>query len=162
MKRIDIETKRILTSFIVTALFLAPFFACGQSPVYLGKEKNIDVNFLLKKAENGNFDGNIAAKIYQDKKNSYYAVDLSQISTRYEKIRILEHSYQDKSLTNIYNDINGKYLLFLVNNALNIPPSGIVDKLNGFYAKSKKEMKAMNEGEMKTWLKKHDKYNKKQ
>ncbi len=154
-------TKRLTKSFILTILLSISFLAFSQNSIYLGKEKNIDNTFLLKKAETTNFNGNLAAKIYTDEKNSYYAVDLSKFSSRYEKIRVLEFTYKNRELINIYNDINGKYLLFLVNNTLNLQPSDVIDKLNRFKTEAEKEKSAMNEEEMKLWLKQHDKYIKK-
>jgi hypothetical protein len=158
----NVMANRAAKYFLLVQMFLIPFFAFNQNGHYLGKEKNIDNNFLLKKAGNTNFNNNPAALIFKDIKNSYYAVDLSKLPSRYEKIRFLEYTYNSKELTNIYNDINGKYMLFLVDNSLNIAPSRITDILSGFKSETEKELKGMNEQEVKTWLKEHDKYIKKQ
>ena len=160
MKYLHYFTNSIYKIVFVSLTLILPFTVFSQTAHYLGTEKNLNGDFLLKKAENTDFGNNVAAKIFSDSKNTYFAVDLNKLPTKYQKIRVLELSFDDKALVNILSDINGKYLLFLVNNTLKIPPSEIVSKLETFKTKVSDEEKNLNNEELKIWFKNHDKYSK--
>jgi len=127
---------------------------------YLGNKKNISLQELLKQAEVTDYGKNISAEIYQDVKNTYYAVNLSKVPSRYVKIRLLEMSFSNNALVNIYSDINSGYLLFLVNNTLNKKDKQIVGLFENFKEKANKEERLLSAEQLHLWMIQHDKYKK--
>jgi len=141
---------------IITLFFASSVFA--QQGEYMGAEKNITSSELVTKANETNFDGGLVAMIFKDEKNTYYALKNSDIESRYIKIRILEQSYSDNKLVNIGSSLNKEYLMFLVNNTLNVNKDEITEIFNIYYSTALKEKTSMNEQAMTIWLHKHDKY----
>ncbi len=158
MKYIIFIRKAFLKFLITFVLLSFPVFVFSQTAHYIGTEKNVNSSFLIERAERVNFGKNVAAKIYKDVKNTYYAVDLKRITSRYVKIRLLEYSYQDNALTNILSNINGDYLLFLVNNKLNKSSKNIILLIEKYKTEASNEEDKMSNAEKTLWLQKHDKY----
>ena len=156
---------RLISNFSRNALILlltafpTKFFA--QSGHYLGTERNINAGFLEAKAKSTNFGNHIAAKIYEDVKNSYYALSVKKIESDYVKVRLLEMVYKDNVLTSISGNINGDYLYFLVNKALNKSDKDIVSLFERYKTKAEKEEQSMSSESLKLWLEHHNKYGKK-
>ena len=150
---------KIESTFIAFALMLSlsfPGLLHAQNDSYMGNE-----NELLSKAESTDFSDNISAKLFQDEKNSYFAVDVSKLPSKYEKIRILELSFAGNTLVNIGSDKNMKFYFFLVNNTLNKTTEEINKLFNEFSVQAKAELQTMNEEQIRLWLIQHDKYSKK-
>ncbi len=143
---------------IIIILFASTIFA--QQGEYMGNEKDITSSELVIKANETNFNGGFAAMIFEDEKNTYYALKNSGIESKYIKIRILEQSYSDRELVNIGSSLKQEYLMFLVNNTLNVSEDKIIDLFNDYYSIALKEETSMNEEAMTVWLNKHDKYTK--
>jgi len=155
------KVKSAIIFFILIISFTVTGSLHAQSGNYIGNEANIESGSLLSKANMTDFEDQICAKIFKDDKNTYYAVDVSKLSSRYEKIRILELSYEDKVLVSMGSDTNTKYYYFLVNNTLDKSPKEIDDIVFGFLTQLKNEEKALNDEQMRLWLIQHDKYTKK-
>jgi len=130
----------------------------SQNNKYLGKEKDITLSELLLKADNTNFEDQIVKRIYSDEKNSYFALKNNTISSKYVKVRILEQSYQDKSLVNIGPEMDDGYMVFLVNNTLNKSDNEIINLFESWRQKAVREMNSMGEAEMKKWIDEHIKF----
>lgn len=156
-------TSKIKSSLIAFALIL-PFSFTGllhaQQGSYIGTENSLSENELFAKATDADFGNNISTKIFEDVKNTYFAVDVSKLSSKYEKIRILELSYEDKALVSMGSDENTTFYFFLVNNTLNKSTEEIVGLLNDFLTRAKTELQAMNSEQLRLWLIQHDKYSK--
>ncbi len=133
----------------------------AQNDNYIGNETELSESELLSKAESADYSNNISAKLFQDERNSYFAVDISKLPSKYEKIRILELSFTNKTVVNIGSDNNMKFYFFLVNNALNKSTEEINKLFSEFGAQSKAELQTMNEEQLRLWLIQHDKYSKK-
>jgi len=152
------KIRLILTLLSIILLSSVSF---TQNNKYLGIEKDISGSELIVKAQNTDFEGQIAKEVFSDEKNTYFALDNSAIESRYVKIRILEQSYNDKVLVNIGPEIDTGYMLFLVNNTMNKSQSDIVKLLDTFRVTALKEEASMNEEAMNLWLSKHKKFSKK-
>ncbi len=149
---------KIVLTFLLTGL---PLFLSAQNGQYLGTEKAVNTSFLNAKAKSAGFGNQIAAKIYEDVKNSYYAVSAKKIASDYVKIRLLEMVYKNNVLTSISGDIKSDYLFFLVNKSLNKSNTDIVSLFEQYKEKAEKEEQSMTPEALKSWLDKHDKYGKK-
>lgn len=143
----------LLSIFISGSLY-------AQTGNYKGSEPNLNTIALLEKAKSTNFDDNISAKIFEDSKNAYYAVDVSKLASEYEQIRFLEFSYANNIVVNTSSNKAKKYYLFLVNNTLNKSEEEINNLFNNFSIQSKEELQNMNNEQVRLWLIQHDKYSK--
>lgn len=146
--------------FIIVITFF-PGLLHSQNDSYIGSEAKLSKSELFSNAESTDFGDNINAKIFYDEKNTYYAVDVSKLASSFEKIRLLELTFDDKTLVNISSDINSKYYLFLVNNTLNTSTEDINNKFRKFCEQTKTELEEMNEEQLRLWTIQHDKYSKK-
>jgi len=155
-----LKIKSIFIAFALTILFTSPILLSAQQGSYKGKEAKLSTSEILLKAESLDFGDNISAEIYSDIKNTYYAVDVSKLSSKYEKIRLLELSFADKALVNIGSDISSGYYFFLVNNTLNKSNDDIVSMFTGYMIQSQDELRLLNEEQLRLWLIQHDKYSK--
>ncbi len=142
--------------FLMLFLF-STAFAVSQNKHYLGTEPDLPAAKLLQNAAKANFNGHMAAQIYKDDKNTYYAVNLQKIKSNYLKIRLLEQSYKSKYLVSISANIKADYLLFLVNNTLKKSNTQIVTLLESYLQKAKNEALTMNAEQMRLWLLSHQK-----
>jgi len=152
---------RKMIAVLVFTLILLGSSAYSQNDHYLGKEANITNSELLNLADKVNFNGELFAKVYEDKKNTYYAIDSKAIESRYVKIRILEQSFTDTELVNIGSFVNDNYMLFLMNNVINKSEKDILNQFNSYHQTAVAEESSMNEQDMNEWLINHDKYSKK-
>ncbi|MBC8319384.1 MAG: hypothetical protein H8E34_01540 [Bacteroidetes bacterium] len=155
---------KIESTLIAVAVILLIFFPgllIAQHDSYKGIEAKFSENELLTMAGAADYGDNISAKIFEDEKNTYFAVDIGKLSSEYEKIRILELSYADNALVNIGSDKNMEYYLFLVNNTLNISSHEIIKVFDEFKVQSISELQVMNNEQLRLWLIQHDKYSKK-
>ncbi len=142
--------------FLVTILFSGSIYS--QQSSYMGTEAMINHSELLSKAKATDFGKSISAQIYKDSKNTYYAVDVKKLSSKYEKIRLLELSYADKVLVSMGADSDFNYYFFLVNNTMDKSPDYVYDVLNSFLSQSKEEEKTLSDEQLRLWLIQHDKY----
>ena len=154
------KVKSAIISFIIIISFAVVGPLHAQSGSYIGNEANIESGSLLSKASMTDFGDEISAKIFEDDKNTYYAVDVSKLDSKYEEIRILELSYANKVIVNTNSDKTKKYYLFLVNNTLNKSEEDIIVLFDDFSIQSKTEYEAMNNEQIRLWLIQHDKYSK--
>ena len=150
----------IKRSILVIIIFFSVATMFAQQGKYLGVEKNVTTSELFVKANETDFINGFAAKIFEDQKNTYYAVDNSSIESKYIKIRILEQSYSDNELVNIGSSLKRDYMMFLVNNTLSVSEDKVIELFNEYYNIALKEESSMNEEAMTIWLNKHDKYTK--
>ena len=155
------KIKSALVAFVLMFAFSIPGLLHAQHDSYMGTETKLSDSELLSKAESTDFNDNISTKLFQDEKNSYFAVDVSKLPSKYEKIRILELSFADNALVSIGSDDSMKYYFFLVNNTLNKSADEIEKLFNEYSVQSKTELQAMNEEQIRLWLIQHDKYSKK-
>jgi len=153
-----IKSKLFFLALILSLTMSGSLYA--QQDSYAGNESKIDAASLLSEAKKANFDNNICVKIFKDVKNTYYAVDVSQLTSKYEKIRLLELSYEDKALVSMGSDNDVKYYFFLVNNTLDKTPQEVADIITNFLSQSKVEEKKLNSEQLRLWLIQHDKYSK--
>lgn len=158
---LPLKIKSYFIAFVLTLLFSFPVLLSAQQGSYKGGEAKLSESDILLKAKAADFGDNISAQIFYDEKNTYYAVDISKISSKYEKIRILELSFADKALVNIGSDNNTGYYFFLVNNTLRKSSDEINKLFSEFMVQSQVELKTMNEEQLRLWLIQHDKYSKK-
>ena len=158
---LPLKIKSIFTAFALTILFVCPTYLNAQQGSYRGNEAKLSKSEILLKTKSLDFGDNISAEIYKDEKNTYYAVDISKLSSKYEKIRLLELSFADKALVNIGSDSSTGYYFFLVNNTLSKSSEEINKLFTGYLVKSQDELKLMNEEQLRLWLIQHDKYSKK-
>jgi len=128
---------------------------------YAGLEDKVTTENLLSKAKSADFSNGISAKVFSDSKNSYFAVDLSNLSSDFIKIRILEQSYDNLILVNISSDISKEYYLYLVNNSLDKSDDEVNILFTDFLTQAKNERQLMNDEQMRLWIIQHDKYTKK-
>ena len=128
---------------------------------YAGTEPKLEYNTLLEKAKATNFNNELSAKVHQDQKNTYYAIDVSKLKSEYEQIRLLELSYNSTVIVNTGNDRSSNYYLFLVNNTLDKTDEEIFVLFDNYSQQSKTEMLDMTGEQMRLWLIQHDKYSKK-
>ena len=154
------KVKSAIILFIVIIFFVVTGSLKAQSGSYTGNEANIESGSLLLKASMTDFGDEISVKIFEDDKNTYYAVDVSKLDSKYEQIRILELSYADKIIVNTNSDKTKKYYLFLVNNTLDKSEEEIITLFDDFSIQSKAELEAMNNEQIRLWLIQHDKYSK--
>lgn len=147
-----------LQSFLTIIIFFFTSSVFAQQGEYAGVEKDITNSELVVKASETDFNGGFVAMVFKDEKNTYYALDNSSIDSKYIKIRILEQSYSDNELVNIGSSLKKDYLMFLVNNTLEVGESKILEIFNVYYSTALKEEASMNEKAMTIWLNKHDKY----
>lgn len=152
------KIRGISTAFavILCVTFTGSLYA--QQGSYSGNESKVQSGSLLSKANATDFGNNISATIFKDDKNTYYAVDLSKLPEKFERIRVLELSYGNKVLVNIGNDLSTNFLFYLVNNTLNKSTQYINDLFNDFLTQSKAELQTMNAEQLRLWLIQHDKY----
>jgi hypothetical protein len=151
-----------LESAIISFILIIPLAFTGslyaQTGSYAGNEANIESGSLMSKANMTDFGDEICAKIFEDDKNTYYAVDVSKLASKYEQIRILELTYANKVIVNTSNDSTKNYYLFLVNNTLNKSEQDIITLFDGFSVQAKTELETMNNEQLRLWLIQHDKY----
>ncbi len=152
-------SKLVLT--ILVFLLILPGILNAQEGNYLGCEKKIHPEELLAKAMIADFSNNLSEKIYEDSKNSYFAVDVAKLNTKFERIRLLELSYSDDALVSIGTDENRLFYFFLVNNILNKTPEDINNTFIGFQTQATVESAKLNEEQLRLWLLQHDKFSKK-
>ncbi len=156
-----IKIKSTCFAFALMLSLSFPGLLAAQHSSYAGDEAKLSQSILLSKAEVADYGEKISAKIFNDEKNTYYAVDVNKLSSAYEKIRVLELSFSDNALVNIGSDSNTGYYLFLVNNTLNKSTDEINNLFHKFLVQSKTELQEMNEEQIRLWLIQHDKYSKK-
>jgi len=154
------EYKNIIIIFALTLLLSFPIFLYSQHNSYMGKEAKLFQNELVSKAEAADFADKVSTVIHNDEKNTYFAFDVNKLSSKYEKIRILELSYADNTLVSIGVDKAFRFYFFLVNNTLNISPVKINNLFDEFIIQAKTELQAMNDEQLKLWLIQHNKYSK--
>ncbi|PKP33010.1 MAG: hypothetical protein CVT99_03125 [Bacteroidetes bacterium HGW-Bacteroidetes-16] len=130
----------------------------SQESKYLGTEPNITHEELLQKAANMDFKSDVFKAIYHDSKNTYYALLTEKISSRYEKIKLLEKISTDKSLVNIGASPTSPHSLFLVNNSLGKSETEIEQLVNDLIDQVHTEAMQINEEQQQQWLLKNDKY----
>lgn len=133
----------------------------AQQENYKGQETNLSSEELIAKAQTVDFGDKLSNKIFDDEKNSYFAVDVNKLSSTYEKIRVLELGFENNTLVNISSDSNTGFYLFLVNNTLDKPEKEINSLFDEFQLQSKAELQKLNEEQLRLWLIQHDKYSKK-
>ena len=155
------KTESVIVAFILMLTFSFSGILHAQDGGYMGNETKLAKSELLSKAKSADYGHNISAKLFQDEKNSYFAVDVSKLPSKYEKIRILELSFADNALVSIGSDDSMKYYFFLVNNTLKKSADEIEKLFNEYSIQSKTELQAMNEEQIRLWLIQHDKYSKK-
>ena len=155
------KIKSAIVAFVLMLTFSFPILLHAQHDSYMGTETKLSKAELLLKAESTDFNNSISTRLFHDEKNSYYAVDVSKLPSKYEKIRILELSFADNALVSIGSDENIKYYFFLVNNTLDKSSNEIQKLFNEFSVQSKTELQAMNDEQIRLWLIQHDKYSKK-
>lgn len=155
------KSERVLLFIAIFTLVIAPTLISAQSGSYEGKESNIYIEDLIEVADKTEFGDNISNYLMHDVKNTYYAVKVSKLNTQFEKIRLLELSYEDNDIVSMGADENYNYYFFLVNNVLNKTEKEINDRLTEFSVISKKEYQELNEEQLRLWLIQHDKYSKK-
>lgn len=153
--------ERVLLFLAIFTLVTIPTLINAQSGNYSGNESNIYTEDLIEVADKTEFGDNISSYLMQDIKNKYYAVKVSKLTTQFEKIRLLELSYEDNEIVSMGADDNNIYYFFLVNNILNKTEKEINDKLTGFSITSKKEYQELNSEQLRLWLIQHDKYSNK-
>ena len=157
-------TTKIESTFTAFTLMLFLSFTGllnAQNDSYIENGTKLSESELLLKAESADYHDNISAKLFQDERNSYFAVDISRLPSKFEKIRILELCFADKTVVNIGSDNNMKFYYFLVNNTLNKSTKEINKLFFEFSVQAKAELQAMNEEQIRLWLLQHDKYSKK-
>ena len=153
--------ERVLLFVAIFTLITIPTLINAQSGNYGGKESNIYIEDLIEIADKTEFGDNISSYLMQDIKNKYYAVKVSKLATQFEKIRLLELSYEDNEIVSMGADENNIYYFFLVNNVLNKTKEDINYKLAEFSNTSKKEYQELNSEQLRLWLIQHDKYSNK-
>ncbi len=131
------EIKDSFITLLLILLLSFPHIIHAQNNSYKGTEANLAENDLLEIAKNSDFDNNVSMEIFKDEKNSYYAVDISKLTSTYEQIRILELSFANSTLVNIGSDKQTGFYLFLVNNKLNKSTEEINTLFNKFVSQSK-------------------------
>lgn len=144
---------------IILFLFVPSVFS--QQGDYMGTEKDLNESFLIEKASQTDFSSAFVAEVFNDEKNTYYAIDNSTIDSRYIKIRILEMVFSDNTIVNIGSSIENGYMLFLVNNILIEKDEDIIKLFDSYYSTAQKEESSMSEEEIILWMKNKDKYRKK-
>jgi len=153
------KIKSSLISFaILISLLVTGSLYAQQQGSYIGDEPSLESSSLLTKASMANFENGICAKIFEDNKNSYYAVDVSQLTSQYEKIRLLELSYKDRVLVSLGSDSDVKYYFYLVNNTLDRSSTEVAQIVTDFLLQSKDEENALNSEQLRLWLIQHDKH----
>ncbi len=150
-------TTKIVLFFLLTGL---PVLLFSQSGRYLGTEKKVTDKFLKAKAEKTDFQNRIAAKIYEDVKNDYYALATKGITSDYVKIRMLEMIFNSSVLTSISGSINKPFLFFLVNKSLHKTEKEVLTLFEQYKLKAEKEEKSLSPEKRRIWLQKHNKYSK--
>ena len=160
IKTKDMNSTLLYSSVFIIALFLTtPSFS--QQDKYLSNEKDITISQLAEKADATDFKVNFVAEIYQDEKNTYFAINNSNIESRYVKLRLLEQIFSDNTIVSISSSLQNSYLLFLTNNTVINDQKPVIDMFQVYYSIAIKEEASMNEEDMTHWLIKHDKYKKK-
>lgn len=152
------KIERTILAIVLITTISFPNLLFSQHDSYAGKETKLTTSELLLKAEQTDFNKTISQKVFEDEKNTYYAVDVSLLSSKYEKIRLLELSYADKILVSIGTDNEKKYYFFLVNNTLEKSADEINNLFDSFSTQSKTELQSMNDEQKRLWLIQHDKY----
>lgn len=149
-------TKSIV--FIFSFLIIIISTASAQENNYSGTEKELQASELFTMANSADYSDNICANIHKDEKNTYYSLDVSSFSTKYEKIRILEFIYGNDAIVSIGMNPDKTKYLFLVNNTLNNSEQNVQDAFKDFMVQSKNELNKLNEEQLRLWLIEHDKY----
>ncbi|NQU34944.1 MAG: hypothetical protein HQ521_17085 [Bacteroidetes bacterium] len=155
---------KVISKFVLTILvflLILPGILNAQEDNYLGNEKKIQPEELLAKAMIADFSNSLSEKIYEDSKNSYFAVDVEKLNTKFERIRVLELSYGDDALVSIGTDENRLYYFFLVNNILNKTPEDINSTFIDFQIQATTELAKLNDEQLRLWLLQHEKFSKK-
>lgn len=152
----NISTKSLWAFVLLMLVFTAtPIITIGQNSSYLGKEKDINKDFLRVKADNAVFADDICTSIYQDEKNSYYCINISSFESKFEEIRLLEYSYSDRHVVSLGKD--NQFLYFLVDNVHNLNNIDVVSIFKEFHEKAIQEKESLNAEQMRLWLIQHDK-----
>ena len=120
-------------------------------------EAFVSIAELEAMADQANFQENIATAIYIGSKSTFFAIQVSDLSSRYVELRILEQVYLDKEIVHIGMSRDLDFILFLVNNKLSISNNDIVLKFNNYHTTALKEIKSMSKDQLANWLLAHDK-----
>lgn len=153
------KSRLLFSTVLLLCIFATTVFS--QDNKYLGTEEDLTASDLIEIAKQTDFESDFVAKIHQDVKNTYYAIDNSKIDSRYVKIRIMYQTFSDNKIVNVGASIEDGYALFLVNNTLTGQDDEIIEMFNSYYDIAVKEETSMNEDDMIEWMKKNDKYRKK-
>ena len=153
MKNYFKNIKPVIIIFLF--VLVMPITSNAQNNSYAGDESDITTTFLMSKALEANFNNEISSQIWKDEKNTYYCIDINNIDSRYEEIRILEYCFKDNKIVNIGKDDN--YMYFLVNNTLNVDNKTVTDTFNKYHTKAIQEKQELNDEQMRLWLIQHDK-----
>lgn len=144
--------------FIASVIFLISMGdVFSQQVIVTGNEEVITNAEFGLMARQTNYDGNIAAEIYRDDINTYFAIDNDILHSRYLELRILEQVYVDNTIVHIGQSSDHSFILFLVNTNLIDKNKSIVEKLNDFYTIAVNEKSVMNENQLTEWITEHDK-----
>lgn len=158
MAQFDTRLMMRFTSILLlmACMHLSALYA--QEDKYLGTEKQITLDDLKVIAKQTPFEGNLTVQIHEDVKNTYFAVDATQLASRYEKIRLIELIYSDKKLVNIGANPNDNCFFFLVNNIMLGEKDDILLLFNKYAKQAKEEYNDLSADQRQQWLKEHDKY----
>ncbi len=145
---------------VLLFVFIAfmPSFLVAQQDNYMGKEKQITITDLEFERAKLKFDEALSMQIFQDEKNTYFAVDASKLASRYEKLRLIDLTYGDKYLVNIGSNPAESFFYFLVNNTILEEVADVKLMFEEYAQKAKDELNQMTTDELNQWLAKHDKY----
>ncbi len=144
-------------AFIFVFVVLSPLLLASQNSKYIGNENNIQNAELSNKSKSTNFNDKYSAQIYEDSKNTYFAIDIAKLNSKYLEFRILELCYGDKAIVSIGKDNTNEYYFFLVNNTLNKSAEEINQTFDDFLITATNELSKLNEEQIRLWLIQHDK-----
>jgi hypothetical protein len=109
--------------------------------------------------EQTGFGGKFAVMPGSDMDYDYYLVDLTRLSTRFERIYFLNLAYKSDSIVNIDPDINDTMMWFKAYNQYKF--SEIECLFDTYRDEANNAYKTFTEEERDAWLKTYDKYNSK-
>ncbi len=148
-------------AFLPVVFFFILGSASAQESKYLGSEKTITHEELFQKAADNDFSQMIFQEIYKDSKNTYFALKMSGIDSRYAQIKLLELITKDKTIVNIGASPDATYGLFLVNNVHNQSAAQVAKTMNTLIDEVNTESATLSPEQQKQWLQKNDKYSEK-
>lgn len=140
--------KRIL---ILALLLMAMLELNAQSPAF-----QVDDPAFIARYANFDFKGKFVAEIGKESPNTYFLLDFSTLSTRFERVYFMNLSFSSDELINIDPDITKNRVCFMSNDKY--PVHEVLELFEQLKANVRSVSTSWQEEQKFEWLKGNDKY----